>query len=473
MNDSPPARPDFQPLGRRGRLGLAYLAFVLFVFGVVTEYRSAFLTNRRTDFGCYARAGWAVRTGADPYSVTDNNGWHYAYTPAFAVAMLPFADPPKGLSTAGYVPYAVSVGVWYVASVMALMYACHAFATAVLPHLPRGSRGWWAARVGPALVAVAGLGLTLGRGQVNLYVVAAWAAAFAALVNGKRMTSGVWLGVATIIKFIPGLMFAYPFFRRDVKGILGGLIAAVVFVGIVPSLIWGVNGAVEMNLRPLAQILGPFVLGGTGRADVRDTELINALSTSGQSIQYVVHNWRHPVEATRPPDYEPISKRIHWACSFVLLGVTGLAIHRTRHADAGRRLVAFGALAVVMMLTSPVSHLHYQAFALPLVAGLWLTAVSERPGRMMPGGTPFFVLALWGLMIGTSMMPIPVWKGLRPFGTCTAATLLLWGYGVTYLLMGSRHNAGERLPHPGTNAHPRTWVGMPFRPSASSHEPRN
>ena len=430
MNDSSPARPDFLPLGRVGRLGLAYLAFVVVSFGVITEIRSAFLTNRRTDFGCYARAGWAVRTGADPYAVTDDNGWHYAYTPAFAVAMVPFADPPKGESKAGYLPYAVSVGVWYGLGVLALAYACHAFAGTVLPLQPRGSRGWWAARVGPAIVVTAGIGLTLGRGQVNLFVVAAWAAAFAALVNGKRITSGVWLGVATIVKLIPGLMFAFPLFRRDAKGILGGFAVAVVFVGIVPSLIWGVNGAVEMNLRPLAQILGPFVLGGTGRADVRDGELINALSTSGQSIQYVIHNWRHPDEATRPPDYEPISKRIHWAVSFVLLAVTAVAIHRTRKDDAGRRLIAFGGLAVVMILMSPVSHLHYQAFALPLVAGLWLTAMAERPGRLAPGGATMFVLASWGLVIGTSMLPIPTWKELRPFGTCTAATLMLWGYGV-------------------------------------------
>jgi hypothetical protein len=105
---------------------------------------------------------------------------------------------------------------------------------------------------------------------------------------------------------------------------------------------------------------------------------------------------------------------------------------------------AGGSLAVVMILMSPVSHQHYQVFALPLVAGLWLTAVAERPGRMTPGGTTMIVLALWGLVIGTSLMPIPGWKELRPFGTGTAATLVLWAYGVRIALS---------TPRPATHRH--------------------
>ena len=35
--------------------------------------RSAFMQRRMTDLGVYLRAGWAVRSGADIYDVTDDN----------------------------------------------------------------------------------------------------------------------------------------------------------------------------------------------------------------------------------------------------------------------------------------------------------------------------------------------------------------------------------------------------------------
>src|SRR6516165_9185130 len=63
-------------------------------FGVVVEYRSTFLTRRMTDLDVYLRAAWAVRTGADIYTITDDNGWHYHYPPLFAILMTPLADPP-------------------------------------------------------------------------------------------------------------------------------------------------------------------------------------------------------------------------------------------------------------------------------------------------------------------------------------------------------------------------------------------
>src|SRR5262245_20906425 len=83
-------------------------------FSVLVEIRSAYLSRRMGDFGCFQRGAWAVRTGHNLYDVTCDNGWHYNYPPLFAILMTPLADPPRGFDTAGMVPYPVSVAIFYV-----------------------------------------------------------------------------------------------------------------------------------------------------------------------------------------------------------------------------------------------------------------------------------------------------------------------------------------------------------------------
>jgi len=67
-----------------------------------------------TDIGPYLRAAWSVRTGGDMYKITDDNDWHYLYPPLFAILMTPLADPPHGEDRTGYLPYPLSVGIWYI-----------------------------------------------------------------------------------------------------------------------------------------------------------------------------------------------------------------------------------------------------------------------------------------------------------------------------------------------------------------------
>src|ERR1700758_3205744 len=85
----------WEPVRRWEAVGLWLLLGVLVPFGVLVEYRSAFLQRRMTDLNCYLRAAWAVRQGgADLYTTSDDNGWHYNYPPLYAILMTPLADPP-------------------------------------------------------------------------------------------------------------------------------------------------------------------------------------------------------------------------------------------------------------------------------------------------------------------------------------------------------------------------------------------
>src|SRR5260370_24585629 len=110
-------------LHRWERWAVVLLIVALVGFGVLVEVRSAFLERRMGDLGCYLRAAWALRTEQNPYDVVEDNLWHYNYPPLYAVLMMPLADPPQGADSAGYVPYAVSVGICYALNVLCLLLA--------------------------------------------------------------------------------------------------------------------------------------------------------------------------------------------------------------------------------------------------------------------------------------------------------------------------------------------------------------
>src|SRR5438132_9514831 len=118
-------------LSRWERRGLAAMVVGCVVFGCLVEYRSAFLSRRMGDLGCYLRGAWAVRVDGELYDVQDDNHWHYNYPPLLAILMAPLADPPAGADHTNMVPYAASVAIWYVFSVLCLMAAVHLLASAI------------------------------------------------------------------------------------------------------------------------------------------------------------------------------------------------------------------------------------------------------------------------------------------------------------------------------------------------------
>ena len=172
---------------------LVAFAICVFLFGAITEMRSAFLERHHTDAGVYFRAAWALQHHQSIYQITDDNGWHYQYPPLLAALLGPLADPSREALQAeqGFrVPYAISIAIWYVIGVAAAFLSVHVLAKAVeefasspqLRHPPPFGRRWWTLRLWPIFVCLPPLGHTLGHGQVNTVVllcIAAMAAWFA------------------------------------------------------------------------------------------------------------------------------------------------------------------------------------------------------------------------------------------------------------------------------------------------------
>jgi hypothetical protein len=423
-------------------LGLVLVLFV--AFGVLVEVRSAFQQTSKTDFGVYARAAWAIREGEDPYRVTDDNGWHYCYPPPLAVLLAPLADPLPDRDRTGYLPFAASVALWYLFCTLCVVWAGHRLAAVLVPDATLGTRRWWYARAVPLYVCAGGIGFTLGRGQVNTLLVALICGAFAASVAGRRLASGLWLAGAIALKVIPGYLLLDPLVRRDRRAFVGVAVGSVLLFGVLPAAVWGPAGAVEMNRKVLDQVLAP---GATGAGDqTRAKELTEATATDSQSFQAVIHAHLYPDVTTRPTVVDRSTRLAHWGIGGVLTLVTavvGWRRFRSGPVPAADRLVYLGCLCVLMMLLTPVSHMHYYAMGFPLVAGLWLRALAARPGAVSADRRTTAVLVGWGVCTALPLFPGPFFDRIREAGFGGAATLALWAFALRAL---ARPAAAARAP---------------------------
>jgi alpha-1,2-mannosyltransferase len=416
-----------EPLRRWERWGLYVVLVVVVVFGVLVEIRSAFLENRKTDLGTYLRAAWAVRSGDSLYEVTDENGWHYCYPPAFAILLTPLADAPEGFERDWMIAYPVSVAIWYAFSIVVIFLGIHWFATALEESSPqptrRGSRKWWYSRMLPFYICLAPIGCTLSRGQVNMMVVALTGGMFLAAMRGRRFASGLWLGAAICLKVFPAFLLIFPIWRRDGRSLAGTAAGLVVGLVIIPSLVWSVSGAIELNRQMANAIILPGL--GVGGAATRDKELIEMTATDNQSIQAVIHNYEYWGLDVKPAKAHWATKLAHVMIGSMLTGLLLLAYGRRRDDNAIRMLLLLGGLIDILAIVSPVSHTHYFCLALPVVMALAAHSISSQPKRLLPYAGSLAVLIVSGICFAMPM--IPFWEGRRELGLSLYGCVLLWG----------------------------------------------
>jgi hypothetical protein len=399
------------------------------VFGAVVELRSAFLSRRMGDFGVYLRAGWAVRSGADLYTVTDDNDWHYIYPPLFAILMAPLADPPHGVELPGAVPYAASVAIFYVLNVLLLFAGVHAVASALesssaFPAVCGQRRfgvRWWLLRIVPVLVCLPPIGHTLMRGQVNIVLLALVCGFVAALLRGRHHLAGWFLAGAIVLKIFPAYLLLYPLWRRDVRCLAGCALGLVMGLVVLPVAAIGPARTVACYRSLAESLILPAI--GQGGGHVLDDELIKATRNDSQSIQCVIHKTMYFDPVTRPEMVSNGARQAHRVLGFVLTLLT-LAASGWRRVDRGPgACLLVGALSFLMMALSPVCHTHYFALSLPLVMGL-LAADRERRGTAVPAVATVTLLAL--NLAGNVLPLLPPFEVLKDTGMALYAGLLLW-----------------------------------------------
>lgn len=433
--------PGDRPLYRWEKACVLLLLLIAVGFGALTLVRSAYQTSRKTDFGVYARAAWAVRDGGDLYRTADDNGWHYVYPPPFVLLFLPLADPPAAADRAGYLPYPVGVALWYALGVLLIGYSVHTFASVCLPDAVRWSRRWWYARLLPFDLCIGGLGFTLARGQANILLVAILAAAFAAAVRSRPIRSGAWFAAAACLKVFPGLLILFPVVRREWRASIGYAAAAVVLLFALPALVWGPAGAIRENARFLQLVVAPGLFDSSELPEedrLLAAELHNMTAKDSQSFVATLHYWRYPDALNRPHEPDADTRRWHWLLSGAMIAVTVAVGERLRRRGGTPSdwLVFLGGLIAVMLLVVPVSHFHYYAIATPLLAGLVCRSLANRPGSAVPDPVTLAALLVWSMATGLLLLDTP-FASWRTAGVAPLATVLLWGYGMWALIRRS------------------------------------
>jgi len=414
------------------------MCFGFVLFGIIVEIRSAFLRRHMTDLGVFVRAAWAVRAGEDLYAITDDNGWHYHYPAVFAILLGPLADPPAGVDRTGYLPFGVTVALWYLFSLGCLIGAVHLLASAlerVAPGLGArtgGCRRWWALRVLPVLACLPPIGHTLVRGQVNLLLLFLLCGMAAAVLRGRRWQAGFWLAGAICLKVIPAVLLVYPVWRRDRRCLGGCTLGLILGLAVIPSLVFG-PARTWAYFQEWDQGLRQPALAGKGDQS-RAKELIEVTATDSQSLLAVIHNTIHLDRSTRPAYPDGWVRVAHWLIGGILTGITVLTAVR-RSQSGPLEIVFFGALILMMLLLSPVCHLHYFCLVLPLVMGL-TAVIWERPRSGL------LSFCLWSLVILNGLANIlphlPGLEVLRDLGLVTYTALLLWFAGLALLWHGSK-----------------------------------
>jgi alpha-1,2-mannosyltransferase len=435
MDGSPATDPRYAPLRRGERFALFAFFLILALFAVIVEHRSAFQHTRKGDLNVFLRAGWAVRSGADLYEVTDDNGFHYHYPPLLAILAAPLADPPDGADRAGMLPYSVSVAVCYLLNLLFLAFAVHQLARALewtsgrlQWNWPIGSRGWWALRLIPILGCVIPLGHTLSRGQVNVLLLALFSGFLADLLYRRHFRAGLWLSIAICVKIIPVYLLVLPLWRRDGRCLAGCAAGLVLGLIIIPVLFLGPMRTVDCYREMTRTVLLPGL--GNSEDESRAKELTNQTATEGQSILTVLHNTLHYDLATRPHKASPTLRLISYAIGGALT-LTALGAFGWRLREDGIDVVLlFGLLVLNMLLISPVCHLHYYSLLVPLVMALVANRWQKREG-VSPGPWLVGILIVFG--IGHVLAQLPEINLFRDCGSAMFGSLLLWLMGAAVL----------------------------------------
>ncbi len=435
-----------EPLARPQKIGLCLLLLSILLFGTWVELRGAFLHFRRTDAGVYLRAAWAVRNGEDLYSISDDRGWHYVYPPLFAIAMTPLADPPRGMSREGYLPYEVSIGLWYVLTLVMGFLGVHILAKALedtsensaIRGQPVFCRRWWALRVLPVLILLPAIGRGQMRGQVDMLLVLLLCMAAASILRGRRLLAGLWLAVAVCIKIIPAFLLLLPLWRRDRRMLSGSLIGLVLGMIVIPVIALGPDRVITGYHDLYQQTVLASAIGDTqGRLG---GELTGISSTDSNAPMVVLHNIMNPVRAKRPKVAASGVRLAHWLIAFLLTLIT---LHAAGWKRSGRlltgkveatpsELLFLGALLIVMYIMSPVFSPHYVSTALPLITVLLSMIWDRYSYPNIPFGWKVLFLALVLSHLLTAI-DRGIFLYLRDFGLVLFTSLALWGGSVVML----------------------------------------
>jgi hypothetical protein len=251
----------------------------------------------------------------------------------------------------------------------------------------------------------------------------------AAILDGRGIAAGWWLAGAICIKVFPFYLLVYPLWRRDWRMLGACALGLALGLILLPAAYFGPVRAQRYAHEWNQVLIQPALFGGADRS--RAAELLDINATDSQSFVALLHRWRNLDETIGVPrslrsrPLERWATPVHWA---IALGLTALALTaagwQRRLPPLGEELF-LGSLIVVMVLASPVSHLHYFTLVVPLAMGL---VAAARGGAVYPDRRWCWLL---GAFIAATVLPLlPGLEALRDLGLASVGAMALWCAGV-------------------------------------------
>jgi hypothetical protein len=415
-------------------------AVMILIFGAIIEKHTALKPippGPMTDLEVYLRAAWAVRSERGIYDITDTHGWHYLYPPLVAILFVPLAAPPRDLPGGwehGYVPFEVSVALWYFISLGCVLLAVHLLARMIEEKSPliRDQRSWWLLRACPMFICGGAVMTDLARGQMNSVMLLLFAAFLYSLRRRRQLQAGLWLGAAICIKIIPAALLIYPIWRQKWKVLVGSVIGGFIGLALIPAAVLGPKRTIVEYQEYYRVFLLPGANLGTDTS--RDEELLRYNSGDSQSLLSVIHNATHftfPRES-RPSKPDALAQAAAFLIGLIMFGATLWAAGR-RHDDSSvNSMLFFGLLVVNTLMISPKSHSHYFTLLIPLVMAIIADQWNER--RTVSVSAPVFLILNYYLIVDSFAHLRVDDSAARDLGIVTLGSMLIWGAGLVALL---------------------------------------
>jgi hypothetical protein len=279
------------------------------------------------------------------------------------------------------------------------------------------------------VLLVAGLTLTFypvvkafTLGQIQVWINALFALGLLAWVAGWRVSSGVLIGVISLIKPHYGLFLVWAALRREMR--FAAACAATIGVGLAASVaVYGLANHVDY-LRVLS------FLSQHGEAYYPNQSVngvLNRLMSIFDPVAYVSLD----LPAGQFPPFTPWVWASTLASSLALLL---FALLRPLQQGIGDRVIDLALMAVACTMASPIAWEHHYGVTLPIYAVLLAACLGDR-GRLMWLGVSYVLVSTY----------VPATNLLAGSPLNLLQSTLFAGAIILFVLLGTEKAEGSRL----------------------------
>jgi len=246
------------------------------------------------------------------------------------------------------------------------------------------------------------------HGNVNTFVFIWVALAWAAYVNHRDYSAGVFLALAVVTKITPALLLVYFAYKREWRVCTAaavGLLLAFVFV---PGVWFGFAENWELHRAWFEMLVAPFLLHGYATINEFNQSLYGVLLRVGESVGVLQLERMHIDDALLAGN--DVMARPLGAAAYLkpaislsfLLALAWLCRSSARSRRDPRRLLEFAVVLIAMLLLGERTWKHHATTLLIVYLALWHSVAclpwTDRVRALLAGG----LFLQWLLLMATS-----------------------------------------------------------------------